>query len=518
MKTLRVIAAAFMVFLGAILVVAWAVAGRAVEAIDSGTAASNITEKLLAEPALADGVASRLQSELDERVADTPLRFLTAAFSQEIHDALVSVITSDRVTNAITTTVGRVEEQITAEVTDPDRAPGPFVITIDPSERINARIDEIPVVGFLIPAVEVEPVTVELIEAETFEDVRAIYKLLNTVATWAIWVALVLIVAGFWVAPRSRWYWARALVGAGLIVLAVSFAIGRIVPASLADAVPGGANGGAGEFLSEFVSENTIAPMVRVLLGWAAVALVFAVIFAVVARFLPSRAERDAKAAAAEVAASDAVVAESGAAHEATPNVLFAEPALAGAAVAGAHASSTATPGADWTHAGSVAPTGHIAAPVAATELAETPAETSTSGGDVTVIPADVDATPRDEAGVDAAAVDRAPTGVATSTAPGENTDAAEAEPEPVPVPPVARKSPRPTSSTTSTAATNAAKKATPTKPAPATAPESSSAESAAKPSAAKPAASKPASAKPAPKKPAPKKPAAPKPPEPPTE
>ena len=301
MKTFRVIAAAFMVFLGAMLVVAWAIAGRAVEAIDSGEAATNITEKLLAEPQLADAVATRIQTELETRVADSPLRFLVGAFSNEIHDALVAVITSDAVTNVVTTSVGRVEERITQEVIDPNRPPGPFVVTINPAERINARIDQIPVVGFLIPSVEVEPITVEVIDEKTFEDVRTIYKILDGVATWAIWVAIVLVVAGFWVAPKSRWYWAQALLGAGFIVLAVSFAIGRLVPSSLANAVPGGPSGGAGKFLSEFVSENTIGPMTRVLFGLALGALALALLFALVAKFLPKREREVVVAEAPEV-------------------------------------------------------------------------------------------------------------------------------------------------------------------------------------------------------------------------
>lgn len=290
MKTLRVITAAFMVLLGAMLIVAWAVAGRIVERIDSGEAATNITQKLLAEPELAEGVANRIQLEIETRVADTPLRFLVSAFDAEIHDALVAVLTSDAVTEVVTNSVGRLEQQITAEVTDPNRPEAPFVVTIDPSERINARLDEVPVVGFLIPEITVEPITVELIEAKTFEDVRSIYQALNLVALWAIWVALLLIVAGFWVAPRSRWYWAQAAVGAGFIVLAVSFAIGKLVPSSVANAVPGGSEGGAGRFLSEFVSENTIAPMTSILLGLAFAALVLAVLFALAAKFLPKRA------------------------------------------------------------------------------------------------------------------------------------------------------------------------------------------------------------------------------------
>lgn len=314
MKTLRVITAAFMVLLGAMLIVAWAVAGRVVERIDSGEAATNITQKLLAEPELAEGVANRIQLEIETRVADTPLRFLVSAFEAEIHDALVSVLTSDAVTEVVTNSVGRLEQQITDEVTDPNRPEGPFVVTINPSERINARLDEVPVVGFLIPEITVEPITVELIEAETFEDVRSIYQALNIVAMWAIWAALLLIIAGFWVAPRSRWYWAQAAVGAGFIVLAVSFAISRLVPSSVANAVPGGAEGGAGKFLSEFVSEHTIAPMTSILLGLAFVALVLAVLFALAAKFMPRRAVAgDAAtaplpAAAAPVSITPAVV------------------------------------------------------------------------------------------------------------------------------------------------------------------------------------------------------------------
>ena len=58
MKILRIIGAAFLVLLGAMMLVGWSVAGKTVSAIESGEAATNLTQKLLDDPDFADAAAT----------------------------------------------------------------------------------------------------------------------------------------------------------------------------------------------------------------------------------------------------------------------------------------------------------------------------------------------------------------------------------------------------------------------------------------------------------------------------
>jgi len=287
MRWLRFAGAAFLVLLGTMLLVGWSVAGKAVAAIEDGSAATKLTQKLLDDPGFADATAGRITDRLVEQTEGRFIGRLIVAFEPEIQTAIANVLASDRVNEAVTTSVQKLEGELTDQITMPDRPSAPFVITIDLSDRVNDRIDQIPVVGPFIPEVTVPPIEREVMDAATFDSVRQVYSALKVVATWGLFAGIVLIVAGFFVAPRSRWYWVSALVGIAFIVFAVSVAVRRIIPAQIASAVPGGETGGGGTFLSNFVADNASGPIATRLLGMAVVAFVLAILFAVVARFLP---------------------------------------------------------------------------------------------------------------------------------------------------------------------------------------------------------------------------------------
>ena len=186
MKTLRIIGAAFLVLLGAMLLVGWSVAGKAVGSIESGEAATKLTQQLLDDPDFADAAAGRITDRLVERTDGNFVGRIVSAFAPEIQQAIASVLQSDRLNEAVTQSVSKVEEQLTDELTDPNRASGPFVVTIDLSDRVNARIDQIPVIGGLLPSVTVPPIERELIDAQTFDSLRQVYSGLNLVATWGL--------------------------------------------------------------------------------------------------------------------------------------------------------------------------------------------------------------------------------------------------------------------------------------------------------------------------------------------
>ena len=292
MKTLRIIGAAFLVLLGAMMLVSWNVAGKAVSAIESGEAATNLTQKLLDDPNFADAAAQRIADGLVERTQGNLIGRIVAAFEPEIKQAIVRVLESDQVNAAVTKSVSQVEKQLTDELTDPNRPSGPFTVSIDLSDRVNARIDQIPVIGSFIPSVTVPPIQRDLIDAQTFDSIRQVYSGIKLVATWGLLVGILLIVGGFFVAPRSRWYWPQAILGTAVLVLAVSIAVRRVIPAQVANAVPGGSNSGGGTFVRDFLNDNATGPIATRLLLMAIWALVLAALFAVIARMLPGWKEK----------------------------------------------------------------------------------------------------------------------------------------------------------------------------------------------------------------------------------
>lgn len=292
MKTLRIISAAFLVFLGAMLCVAWVVAGKSVAAIESGEAANNLTEKLLEDPDFSGLASQAVVNGLDRRTEGTFVNRLVTALRPELESIVQGVLGSDRVNEAVTNSVDVVSTQLTDELTQPNRPSAPFVLHIDLSDRVNQRIDDIPVVGTFIPDVTVPPLDRELIDAATFDQLRSIYGALKLVAGWGLVAAIALVVAGFFVAPRSRWYWPQALLGAAFVVLAMAIAVRRVVPSQVANALPGSPDGGGPTFVRDFLSDNATDPIASGLVAMGLWALILAAGFWLVARALPGFRER----------------------------------------------------------------------------------------------------------------------------------------------------------------------------------------------------------------------------------
>src|SRR6478735_523910 len=168
----------------AALMVSWSVAGKAVAGIEDGSAVTKLTQKMLDDPDFADAAAGRITDRLVEQTEGRFIGRVVVAFEPELQRAIANVLSSDRVEEAVTTGLEKLEGRLTEEITEPNRPSGPLVISVDLSDRVNARIDQIPVVGTFIPEVTVPPIERELIDATTFDQVRQVYSGLKLVAGW----------------------------------------------------------------------------------------------------------------------------------------------------------------------------------------------------------------------------------------------------------------------------------------------------------------------------------------------
>ncbi|WP_084103380.1 hypothetical protein [Demequina sp. NBRC 110056] len=301
MRALRVITSAFLVLLGSMMMVVWALAVNTVASIEDGSAADQLTARVLESPATADLVADQVQRMLEERIEGQVGGIALELLDEEIRELVVSVVGSDLVTGALSAGADRVQNRLFDEVSDPERTPGPFVIAVDLGERVNGRIDEVPVVGPLIPDIDLPEYEVEVIDAATFEDVRTGYSALTFAATWFVWIGLALIVGGIAAAPRWRWFLPRALVGAGALGLAIAFALGAVGPSTLASFMPGGADGGAGVLVEDVVATTALGPIVDVLMVLGIVALGIAALFWLLVRFVPALRDREPSSRGPEV-------------------------------------------------------------------------------------------------------------------------------------------------------------------------------------------------------------------------
>ncbi|WP_062212239.1 hypothetical protein [Demequina oxidasica] len=291
MKLFRTIVSAFLVLLGVMLIVTWAFASKSAEAVENGEAAANLTDKVLSSPAVADLVATKAQEEIvssvEEQFDNQLVNLALGLASGAIHDAIESAITSDFVTNAARAGADQVQTRLVAALTDPDRAYGPLELNIDVSPRINDRLDQVPLVGSFIPDVTVPPVSVEVVDAATFEDVRSSYGVLKWAATWFIWIGLLLIAVGVFASPRRRWFLSRAMLVAGVLVLAIGYTVSAIGASSIANLMPGGSEGGLGVVVNDLLSDTAIPPIADVLITLGFAALVLALIAALAVNYVP---------------------------------------------------------------------------------------------------------------------------------------------------------------------------------------------------------------------------------------
>lgn len=286
MSRLRAVGSAVVAVLGVLVLVVGLLALQADRAVVSGSAAQTVAARVLGDDAVVEAVAragqeavtSRIEEATDSRAVEIALRLL----EPQLEDLIAQALTSDAVQQGLVTAVDRVEERLLIALTDPDREPAPLAVTVDAGAVINARLDEIPVVGPLIPDVEIEPVTKELVDQATFEQVRGAYAFVHFAGAWFPWFGAIGIVTGLVLARRRLRY---ALVAAGALALTgllMAFVLGQVAPQAAAGAMPGGAGGGPGVFVATFLSDTALVPFAEAMKQLCLIALIAGVVLAVV--------------------------------------------------------------------------------------------------------------------------------------------------------------------------------------------------------------------------------------------
>ncbi|WP_152648055.1 hypothetical protein [Demequina sediminicola] len=287
MKYLRIVVSAFLVVLGSMVLVAWALSQKAAESIEEGTAAENLVVKVVESEQTAEVIANGLIKALDEQVDGQAGTLALNLLDDQIYDLTVDLVQSEQFQSVLLSSADRAQNFLLSEISDPDREPAPFGIYLDVGDRLNTRIDEIPVAGPFIPELEIDPVEVELIPADTFEDVRTGYQGLQWAATWFIWIGLALIAGGIAMAPKWKRFLPRALIGAGGIGVGIALTLNFFGPRTIAAFVPGGREGGAGTLVEDVIADTALKPVTNILLVLGLIALALALVFLLLLKFVP---------------------------------------------------------------------------------------------------------------------------------------------------------------------------------------------------------------------------------------
>ncbi|MFP5359585.1 MAG: hypothetical protein ACLGHM_03710 [Actinomycetes bacterium] len=288
MTRVRPAFAALAAVVGILCVLLGLVAGRVDRAVTSGEAARTVATAALADTdvvaqasqAIARAAVAQGQELTDSRAGDLAI----AALQGPLESLAAQVLSSDQVRTAVAAGITRVETRLIDELTARERATAPFTVGVDIGAELNARLDEVPVVGAFAPDLEIAPVEVEVVDAATFDQVRAAYAGIRFAGDWLAWIGAALLAVGMALSRRRARYAGWSVLGLAVGALAVAFAVGAVAPRALASAMPGGESGGLGAFVSTFLSDSGLAGLTDLMMQVGIVTLVAAIVALVIDR------------------------------------------------------------------------------------------------------------------------------------------------------------------------------------------------------------------------------------------
>lgn len=280
---LRTILSALTIVLGALLIATWAVSQVAVNIVQDGRAATSITTALLDSPEAWVDVSGDLSAAAIDAIDDTGIDTGALGLDGVIEDQVSGLVHSEAFAAEAERQVTAAEGQFTAALTDAERPSGPLVLMMDASPLVNQRIDELPLVGSVVPDLTLAPIPVQIADADTIDDARAAYGLMELAATWFVWIGIALMVIGLTVSGRRRWFLAKTLLAVGVISLGVWALLTLASPDTIAGWLPGGSDSGVGAVVVQAFAAESAPPIAQRMLWWGVIALVGAAVFALVA-------------------------------------------------------------------------------------------------------------------------------------------------------------------------------------------------------------------------------------------
>ena len=167
---------------------------------------------------------SRTWARVMEPATETP------GALEPLESLAAQVLSSDQVRTAVAAGITRVETRLVDELTARERATAPFTVGVDIGAELNARLDEVPVVGAFAPDLEIAPVEVEVVDAATFDQVRTAYAGIRFAGDWLAWIGAALLAVGMALSRRRARYAGWSVLGLAVGALAVAFAVGAVAP------------------------------------------------------------------------------------------------------------------------------------------------------------------------------------------------------------------------------------------------------------------------------------------------
>ncbi|WP_084101119.1 hypothetical protein [Demequina sp. NBRC 110051] len=280
MRALRTLISALCILAGALTILGWAASGLVVRAVEEGTALGAVTRTAFTMPGVVTDISEGAQDQVLASLSERGIDPSAVGLDDEVRDVVDGAVRSPQFEDAMVAAADDAQERFALALTEPDREPAPFTLAVDVSDVVNARIDDVPAVGALAPDVALAPVPIAVIEADTFEDVRATYGAMRWLADWGLWAGLALLAVGMLVSHRRRWFIAKALGAVGVLTLGFGLMVRFVDPAAVMGILPGGEEGTLGTLWAAVITEDAAPQITQRAMTIGAVALVAALVAA----------------------------------------------------------------------------------------------------------------------------------------------------------------------------------------------------------------------------------------------
>ena len=274
MNAFRTTVSALSIVIGVVLIALWALAQALVSMVEDGTAARAMTERALDSPALTAAVSADLSARTATALQDRGINVTALGLEGQLDQVMTRAVGSQIFREALLNQVENAHEQMADQLSDPTREPAPLSVSVDLSDTVNTRISELGGLATALPALDIPPVSVQVLEAERFEQARDAYDKALWLQTWGLWLGLGTLVVGGLVSHRRRWFAAKALFALAAVSLTVAGLVYFVGPQPLAGLLPGGEDGIWAELWRDVIGTEATAAVIERSLTIGGVALV----------------------------------------------------------------------------------------------------------------------------------------------------------------------------------------------------------------------------------------------------
>lgn len=280
MRGFRTLLSAIAILAGATLVVLWLVSWMAIKAVEDGSATDSIVVLALNNPAVKNKIGAEIEDRAVGSLADNGIDLAALGMGDAVAESISDLVDTEEFRDSVVDQLQTAREGLRNELTDPDRTRAPFDIAIDTSDLVNDRIDGLAGGVIDLPDVSVEPVRIEVVSADTFEEARTGYGRMEFAKQFFLWAGLVLIGLGMVVSTRKRWVIAKFLAAVAVFSLGAYVALVWIGPDRIAGWLPVGADGGWGSVFGDLIAHDALPAVTGKLLLAGGIALLGAAVAA----------------------------------------------------------------------------------------------------------------------------------------------------------------------------------------------------------------------------------------------